>query len=275
MFTIVMENKSQSDILGSPDAPYINQLVSQNALAKGYHDAYVHPSEPNYIWMVSGENFGILDDDDPISHHIAATSHLVDQLEAAGLSWKAYEEGMGAPCGLVSHDHYAAKHDPFVFFDDVTGWDGQAFQPQLRCNAHVVDYSQLDVDLAANAIPNYVFITPSLVDDMHDGSIAAGDQWLSHEIPKILASDAFNHGGVLFLLWDEGGGSIVADDPPFLAISPNAKSGFVSTTNYDTSSFVKTVQAILGVAPLPCAKDPASVSTMVDLFSVPMTAPGA
>ena len=66
--------------------------------ADGYHDAFVHPSEPNYFWMVAGQNFGILDDGDPAAHHIPAQSHIADQLELAGLTWKAYQESMGAPC---------------------------------------------------------------------------------------------------------------------------------------------------------------------------------
>src|SRR5712691_2687808 len=62
VITVVMENKSRGDILGNKSAPFINQLADAHAVAAGYHDPYVHPSEPNYLWMVSGENFGILDD---------------------------------------------------------------------------------------------------------------------------------------------------------------------------------------------------------------------
>ena len=271
VFTIVMENKSRGDILGNKAAPYINSLAAQGALANGYHDSFVHPSEPNYIWMAAGENFGILDDADPIKHSIDTTSHIADQLELADLTWKSYQEGMGAPCGLVSHDRYAAKHNPFVYFDDVNGWDGKTFQPSQRCNDHVVDYSQLDADIAAHAVPRYAFITPNLDNDMHDGTIQQGDTWLSNEVPKIMATDAYKNGGVIFLLWDEGSGTFgPGDDPPFMVISPNAAAGFKSTTAYDTSSYLKTVQAILGVEPVPCAKDPASVKTMDDLFSVSM-----
>jgi hypothetical protein len=114
VFTIVMENKSRGDILGNSRAPYINQLANQNAVANGYHDSYVHPSEPNYFWMIAGQNFGILDDGDPGSHHIDARSHLADQIELAGLTWKTYQESMGEPCGLTSHGRYAAKHDLFT-----------------------------------------------------------------------------------------------------------------------------------------------------------------
>jgi phospholipase C len=271
VFTVVMENHSRGDIIGSDDAPFINGLVKQNALAAGYRDPLIHPSEPNYIWMVAGENFGILDDDDPgPSHHISSTSHLADQIEAAGLTWKSYQESMGQPCGLTSHGEYAAKHNPFIFFDDINGWDGTKLNRTPRCQEHIVDYSQLDADLASGKIPDYVFITPNLKNDMHDGSVSAGDAWLAREIPKILASDAFNKGGVLFLLWDEGGGLPAKDDPPFIAISPNAKPGFVSKLPYDTSSFLKTVETIFGLESLPCVPDRDSVQTMDDLFTVPI-----
>ena len=269
IFTIVMENHSESAIIGNADAPYINGLLKQNALASGYHDSYVHPSEPNYIWMVAGQNFGILNDNDPSpSQTIAATSHLADQIEKAGLTWKAYQEDMGAPCGLVSHGNYAAKHNPFVYFSDINGWNGTSFQPSTRCTQHVVDYSQLATDIAAGALPTYVFITPNLIDDMHDGTVADGDAWLSREIPKIQATDAYKNGGVLFLTWDEG--SSQSDDPPFIAISPNAKAGFVSHVDYDTSSFLETVQSMLGIQTLPCGAPNVTVNRMDDLFTVPV-----
>ena len=271
VFTIVMENKSRGDIIGNKNAPYINQLARDGAVAAGYHDSYVHPSEPNYLWMVAGENFGILDDTDPVKHSIDATSHIADQLELAGLSWKAYQESMGEPCGLKSHGRYAAKHNPFVYFDDINGWDGKTFQPSTRCNEHVVDYSQLDADIAANQIPKYAFITPNLDNDMHDGSIAHGDLWLSHELPKIMAPDAYKNGGAIFLLWDEGSGTLgPGDDPPFIVISPNVKAGMTSKVSYDTTSYLKTVQDILGVEEVPCATDRAKVSAMADLFSTPL-----
>jgi acid phosphatase len=274
VFTIVMENKNRDQIVGGDAAPFINSLAQSNAVAAGYHDSYVHPSEPNYIWMVAGENFGILNDDDPSGGNtIDSRSHLADQIEKAGLEWRSYQESMGEPCGLRSHDSYAVKHNPFVYFSDVNGWDGTSFQPSARCTAHVVDYSQLDADLASGHLPDYVFITPNLDNDMHDGSIGQGDAWLSREVPKILASDSFKNGGVLFLVWDEGDND--GDIPPFLAISPQAKSGFVSHTDYDTSAFLKTVQTMLGLETLPCATQPSAVSVMSDLFTAPMDASGA
>jgi phospholipase C len=269
VFTIVMENHDSGQIFGSSDAPFLNGLAAQGAVAAGYHDSYVHPSEPNYIWMVAGENFGILNDDDPgPTNTIGSQSHLADQIEAGGLRWRAYEESMGAPCGLVSHDNYAVKHNPFAYFSDINGWNGTTFAPPPRCAEHLVDYSQLAVDIAANDVPDYVFITPNLDDDMHNGTVAEGDAWLASEVPKILATDAYKNGGALFVLWDEGSNS--GDDPPFIAISPNTRAGAVSPTAYDTSSFLLTVEDMLGVDPLPCAATPASVQPMSDLFTSPL-----
>jgi acid phosphatase len=274
VFTIVMENKNESQIIGNAQAPYINGMAKAGALAAGYHDSYVHPSEPNYIWMVAGENFGILNDSDPNAGNvIESQSHIADQIERAGLTWKTYQQNMGAPCGLQSHGTYAVKHNPFAFFADIDGWDGTTFQPSSRCVEHVVDYTQFDGDLASGSLPDYVFITPDLQNDMHDGSIAQGDAWLANEVPKILASPRFQNGGALFLLWDEGSNN--GDNPPFIVMSPNAKAGFVSQTNYDTSSYLKTVQAMLGVEALPCASSADAVSTMDDLFTVPMTSAAA
>ncbi len=271
IFTIVMENKSRSEIVGNrKDAPYINSLIDHYALAAGYADNLVHPSEPNYIWMIAGENFGVLDDDSPQSHHIASTSHIADQLEMQGLSWKGYMESMGDPCGLSSRYPYEPKHDPFVFFDDINGWDGTSFADRSRCDAHVVDYSQLDRDLAMGAAPTYAFITPNMVDNMHDGSIAAGDAWLAREVPKILASRAWQDGGVLFLTWDEGDNG--GDDPPMIVVSSHAKPGYVSHTLYNASSYLKTVETVLGVEQLPCSASADSVQTMDDLFDAPLAA---
>jgi phospholipase C len=269
VFTIVMENHSRAQIIGSAAAPFINSLAAQGAEAAGYHDSYVHPSEPNYIWMIAGENFGILNDDDPNPRGgITSQSHLADQIEAGGLTWKSYQESMGAPCGLTSHGTYAVKHNPFAYFNDINGSDGTAFHPTARCTEHIVDYSVLDADLTSGQLPDYVFITPNMINDMHDGSVAQGDAWLAAEVPKILASDRYKNGGALFLLWDEG--SSQGDDPPFIVVSPNAKAGFVSQTDYDTSAFLKTVEMILGVAPLPCDPQPDSVPAMADLFTAPL-----
>ena len=55
-----------------------------------------------------------------------------------------------------------------------------------------------------------------------------------------------------------------------MTTAPNAKRGYVSQANYDESSFLKTVQTILGVESGLCNAQ-ATTQTMDDLFTVPLT----
>src|SRR5207247_4226555 len=105
VFLILMENHDWSSIRGSQSAPYINDLLLPIAshAEQYYNPPGVHPSEPNYLWLEAGTNFGILNDNYPSSNHQSSTSHLVNLLEAAGLSWRAYQEDIsGAACPLTN-----------------------------------------------------------------------------------------------------------------------------------------------------------------------------
>jgi phosphatidylserine/phosphatidylglycerophosphate/cardiolipin synthase-like enzyme/regulation of enolase protein 1 (concanavalin A-like superfamily) len=263
VFVIVLENHDWADIAGSPLAPYINNvLLPQGAHAEQYFNpAGVHPSLPNYLWLEAGQSFGVADDGSPALRHQATTQHLTRQLEAAGISWKAYEEGIaGTSCPVSDTGLYAAKHDPFVYFDDVT--DGNSAQ-SAHCIAHVRPYAELAADLQQNTVARYSFITPDLCHDMHDCGIDAGDQWLSAEVPKILASAAYQH-AVVFVTWDE---SESTPDRPIgmIALSPAAKAGYANTVAYTHSSTLRTVQEIFGLPDL--LGDAAAAADLADLFA--------
>src|SRR3954470_13337995 len=64
VFVILMENHNWSSIIGSASAPYINNtLLTMGAHAEQYYNPpKIHPSEPNYIWLEAGDNFGIRND---------------------------------------------------------------------------------------------------------------------------------------------------------------------------------------------------------------------
>src|ERR1700744_1053987 len=51
VFLIYMENKGVDNIVGSPNAPYINSLINDDGYASNYF-ALGHPSDPNYIRVV-------------------------------------------------------------------------------------------------------------------------------------------------------------------------------------------------------------------------------
>ena len=181
VFVIVMENHNWDQISGSDSAPYINTtLLPLAAHAEAYSNPPgLHPSEPNYLWLEAGTAFGIRNDRDPAANHQATTAHLTALLEDAGISWTSYQEDIsGEDCPLMSYGRYAAKHNPMLFFDDVT--DGN--DPQsAHCIAHVRPYSELAGDLSSGAVARYNFITPNTCHDMHDllfcDSLEPGAQW--------------------------------------------------------------------------------------------------
>ncbi|HLJ49984.1 MAG TPA: alkaline phosphatase family protein [Bryobacteraceae bacterium] len=268
VFIILLENHNWSDIAGSSSAPYINNtLLPMSSFASQYFNPPGnHPSLPNYLWLESGTNFGILDDNDPSVNHQSTTSHLATQLTSAGVTWKSYQESItGTDCPLTGIYPYAPRHNPFVYFDDVTG----ANDPNsATCIAHVRPYTELATDLTNQTQPRYIFITPHLCDDMHDSCaplfdpIRQGDNWLSTEVPKILASQPYLNGGALFITWDEGEGS---DGPiGMIVLSSLAKGGgYRNTIHYTHGSTLRTFEEIFGV---PLLRDASSETDLSDLF---------
>jgi hypothetical protein len=165
---------------------------------------------------------------------------LPDQLVDARLTWKGYMGDISndparenATCGHpeigVGTDHtnsaeapstavplgdaYATRHDPFMYFHSI-------IDDARYCGSHVVNLNNLSNDLAEErTTPNFVFITPNLCDDGHDGSgtgaagtlcangkpggLASADAFLQKWVPQILASPAYRHDGLLVITFDE------------------------------------------------------------------------
>ncbi len=269
VFIIVMENHNWSQIEGSPSAPYINQtLLVQGAYAEAYYNPpNLHPSEPNYLWLEAGTNFGVTDDGNPSANHQASKAHLTSLLDAAGISWKSYQEDIkGDTCPLEISGHYSPKHNPMVFFDDVTGGNDPN---SAYCIAHIRPYTELGYDLASGNAARYNFITPNLCHDMHGGTgcdkngIKSGDDWLRKAVPEILDSEAYKSGGILFITWDEGESS---DGPiGMIVLSPYAKIGYSNTLHYTHSSTLRTIEEIFGVQPF--LGDAANATDLSDLFN--------
>jgi hypothetical protein len=277
IFVILMENHNWSDIAGNPSASYINNtLLPMSSYVHSYYNPPgIHPSEPNYLWLEAGTNFGVLNDNPPSFNHQSTSMHLVTLLDHAHLSWKSYQEDIsGTVCPLDASGLYAPKHNPMVFFDDVTDTNN----PQSSyCIAHERPYTELATDLQKNTVANYNFITPNLCDDMHNtcapsnNSVQQGDTWLSQQIPLILASQAYRAGGVIFITWDEGEGS---DGPiGMIVLSPSAKGkGYSNTLHYTHSSTLRTVEELLHVTPL--LGDAANATDLSDLFQLfPISSP--
>jgi hypothetical protein len=165
-------------------------------------------------------------------------------------------------CLIHSLGPYAPKHNPFIFFQDVSGSPPQ--KSNAACDRHIRPYSAFAADLARNDIANYVFITPDLCHDMHDrcgniGRNAAGNLWLKAEMPRLIAWAKAND-GVIFLTWDEGSAT---GKMPFLAIGAHVKPHYAGAVLYDHGSMLLSIERIFDLPPLRTVK---GKNDLADLF---------
>ena len=275
VIVIVMENVDAEKIYGNKKlAPYINsELMPKYAHATDFQDQLSIDtlSEPHYIWMEAGTNTFpdyTFSSDDSVSaeRSTSSTEHLVTQIERSGtLAWMSYQEGMGpetGACPIIGVGKYAVRHNPFVYFRDVSG-----SPPDVNneyCAAHHKPFSALADDMASGNVANYVFITPDLCNDMHDtcgkkNRILAGDTWLKQQMPSIIDWLKQNS-GVAFIAWDEADSAAIM---PFLAIGPGVKENYAGDVYYTHGSILKTVEVIFGLPVLPTVSDD---ETLSDLF---------
>ncbi|HEX3759041.1 MAG TPA: alkaline phosphatase family protein [Kofleriaceae bacterium] len=276
VFVIAMENHAASSIYGNTThAPYINNtLLPMYGRATNFIDVLPQlNSEPHYVWMEAGTNafsdHTFTTDNNPSSSNsTASTAHLSTQITAAGATWRSYQEGINSTtgtCPIAASGEYAPKHDPFIFFRDVSG--STPSKTNAFCAAHHKPLTSLATDLANNAVAAYNFITPNLCNDMHDSCspvsdpIKQGDTWLSQNMPALI-SYANAHQGVVWIVWDEPEGS--TGMIPLIVVGPNVKPNFASAVKYTHGSIVKSVEAILA---LPTLSKVSADNTFTDFFN--------
>jgi phosphatidylinositol-3-phosphatase len=276
VFVIVMENTGARDIYDGTGAPYLHSLLERGAHATNYRDplALGVLSEPHYVWMEAGTNrfadARICADGDPSARNsTASTDHLTTQMATAAspVSWTSYQEGLDPSttgvCPVDGAGHYAPKHDPFVFFQDVAG--SPPAKDDAGCAAHHRASTALNADLASGDVADYVFLTPDLCHDMHDqcagaGRVPTGDAWLKDNLPPVLDfADA--HDSVVFLAWDEG--DPTSKTMPFFAFGPSVAAGRASGVTVTHSSLLRTIEELFGLPILPTV---AGASDLADLF---------
>lgn len=259
-----MENHSYGSIIGSSSAPYINSLAGSCGLATNYHNI-THPSLPNYLATTSGmseQAVGAFSSDcDPTPSCESSGASLFGQ----GETWKSYVEDMPAPCGRGSTGEYAARHNPAVYYTALAG-----------CPAFDVPYPALGQDLADGRLPAFSFVTPNVLDDMHDGTVADGDRWLAANLPMLLESNLFRLGHlVVFLTWDEGEGGSAGDcatnttdvgcHVATLVLSATTRPGTRAGALFNHWSLLRTTEELLH---LPLLGEAASAPSMRSAFNL-------
>ena len=262
---VVFENQETEKILGNPAMPWLNHLAQQNAYA-GNLFADTHPSLPNYFMLTTGQLIASNND----YGDVVQADNIVREMVAAGKSWKAYEESLPHPGYLGDMAQpYEKTHDPAAYFVDVRMVPAQA--------ANIVSLTQLQADMAAGALPSFMFIEPNQINAMHDCpsnnpgcdnnfKLTLGDNWAQQNLGPLINSPAFQN-GLLIITWDEswdndnrnGGGHVMA-----ILVGSGVKTQFISSTFYQHES---TLRLICNAVQIPCMGNSLAAAPMTEFFT--------
>ena len=321
VIVLVEENEGYSSTYG-PGSPavYLNRTLRPLATTADQYYATGHASLDNYIALTSGQPNTASTASDCLGQNLymcaanqqqfASGRNIADQVEAAGLSWKAYMDGTNRPCVHADYavtaaadtyqgngatptnagagPDYADRHNPFVEYSDIVG-------DPARCAAHVVPYAQLARDIARDAVPAYGFITPDTCHDGHDapcadgrpGGLASADAWLREGGNAMaIVNYVLGHNGLLLITTDEaaasdtGGcchGGVLGTAGQggrvgLLAFCTRCAPGRVTHTAYDHASLLRTVEDTFGISEH--LNNAASSTAMSDLFGPPPVGSG-
>ena len=247
IFVIMDENKDYATVLNPASAPNLSALAKTYGNATNFF-AEAHPSEPNYVALVSGDTFGIHDD----GYHVIDAPNLAMQLTKAGVTWKGYYESIpqagseAAYAGL-----YAFKHSGFMNFASVRNDPDRAL--------HIVGFDQLDADLASGDLPSFALVVPNLCNDMHgapscpgeDELIRQGDAVIGSLVRKIQATNTWNSPDnvAIVITFDEsentteaGGGHI-----PTIVVTNHGPRKRRDNTAYNHYSLLRTIEDAFGI----------------------------
>lgn len=227
---VILENEDETR---SVQQPFLAQLASRGALLRNYH-AVAHPSQPNYIALISGSTHSVRSD----RAVTIDAPHLGDLLEARHFEWKVYAEDYPGDCYLgSSRGFYVRKHVPFLSFVNVQ-------RNEARCAAHVFAASQLDRDVASESLPQFALYVPNLINDGHNTNVRTADAWLKARFGPLLQDRRFTDGTLFIVTFDEGrtwGPNIV-----YCALfGAGIRPGAVSDAPYSHYDLLRTVEDIL------------------------------
>ncbi|ESZ95710.1 acid phosphatase [Sclerotinia borealis F-4128] len=206
--------------------------------------AVTHPSEPNYLAAVGGDYFGL--DGDPFTVVPHNVSSIVDLLEDKGISWGLYQEDMPYT-GYQGYDWvnqetgadaYVRKHNPEVLFNSV------ATNPKRL--ELIKNTTMFHADLAANTLPQWMFITPNMTSDGHDSSITVAGKWLREFLEPLLDDPNFMDETLVLITFDENETYAEQNRVFSVLIGDAVPEHLVNTTDstyYDHYSEIATVEA--------------------------------
>jgi len=278
---VMLENRRYNQVIGNSAAPFENSLASSCGLATSMWGA-THTSAANYLATSAGEfpatsvkgcNYAACAD---------GNTSIYQQLDTAGLSWKAYEESMPSACDKSSAAPYKIGHNPPVFYTGISS---------AECQAKDVGVADLTApsgafwnDLQAGTLPALSWITPNTSNDGENScggncALSIADTWLQNFVGLVAGSAQYQSGStVIFVTYDEGwgpdatagencasetadlGGQQPSCHVPFFVVYPGTVPGTQDTAFFDHYSVTRTVEDFFALSYLAHAGDAQTAS---------------
>jgi acid phosphatase len=260
VMVIIEENKGYAATLGSCGSdPYFCSLAATYASDTSWFGVN-HPSEPNYVALAAGSILGCVSDSSCAANSLSQTD-LGGQLTAKGIPWVGYMESMPSPCYTGgSAGGYALKHNPFGFFKD-----------NYKGTCHILPYpgvSGLVSAISGSRPPDFVWISPNVSNDMHNGSVQQGDAWLRANLGPVLASPWFTAGNATVIVtMDEndaqaGGTCCTVSTPggqvPMVVISSDSRGKSSFSSSGDHYGLLRSIEEVYGLGLLGAAANSVS-----------------
>ncbi|RCI07913.1 hypothetical protein L249_5888 [Ophiocordyceps polyrhachis-furcata BCC 54312] len=201
---IWFENQNYEKAVG--DANF-NFFANKGISLSNYY-AVTHPSQPNYMASIAGDYFGM--DNDKFSMAPANISTVIDLLESKDISWGLYQEDMPFSGYEGRHfvnldngaNDYVRRHNPAVLHNSIASSEQRLSQIK---NLSMTDpeRSLFHRDLEANALPQWMFITPNMTSDGHDSSVTVAGEWCRRFLEPLMSDERFMNRTLVLISWDE------------------------------------------------------------------------
>jgi phosphatidylinositol-3-phosphatase len=255
ILVIMEENHNAGEVF--PDGmPYLWQLARTYGHATAW-SAITHPSLPNYLAIFSGSSFNDPQDCLPGHGCTYPGPSVFGQALAAGQTARSYEESMPQPCDQSGSGNYDVNHNPWAYIP----------HEAAQCRANDVPSGTtaggaLVSDVRGGTLPTVGLITPNLIHDAHNGTLAQADDWLRSWIPVLMSGPDWRSGHLaIAVVFDEGD---TTNHVPFVLIAPGV-SGAIVSTPVDHYALTRLIDKIIGAQPL---RHAATAGNLAALFGL-------
>lgn len=253
---VVMEENHSIQQVFPGGMPYLWSLARQYGHASNWNDVG-HPSLPNYLAIFGGSAFGEPADCLPSPGCTYPGPTLFGQALSRGETARAYEESMPQPCDPNSSGLYDVNHNPWPYFPSEVASCRSDDVP-----AGTPAAGALASDARGGTLPTVGLVTPNLLDDGHDGTLAQADAWLQTWIPVLMSGPDWRTGRLaIVVVFDEGE---TTEQVPFVLTAPGLSSVTVSASA-NHYALTRLIDRFVGAPPLRQASGAADVVSLFGL----------